>query len=143
MIFCLIIISIIIEKKNEIYILINIECLVYKTISFRFVRRTDFECIDILIRKLIGIGGKEDRINKIIKVNININRHQQDVFFYIIRDHLGYDLILGKLWMIHHNIKITPKANIFFIHSSETKIRINEEGKKRSLNLLEIGVMVF
>ena len=96
MIFHSITIFIIIEKRNKIYILINIKCLIYKTINSRFIKKTDLKYIGILIRKLIGVGGKKGYINKIIKINMDINKYQQDVFFYIIRNHLRYNLILRK-----------------------------------------------
>ena len=73
MIFHLIIVSIIIKRKNEIYTLINIRCLVYEIISSRFIRRAGFKHINILIRKLIKIKGKKDHINKIMKINMDIN----------------------------------------------------------------------
>ena len=96
MIFHLITVSTIIEKKNEVYILINTRYFTYKAISSRFVKKTGLKCIDISIRKLIGIKEKKNHINKIIKINIDIDRYQQDIFFYIIRDYLGYNLIFKK-----------------------------------------------
>ena len=75
MIFHSIIIFIIIEEKNKIYILIDIRCLMYKIISFRFIREIGLEYIDISTRKLIGVGGKKNCINKIVKINIDINRY--------------------------------------------------------------------
>ena len=75
MTFYSIIVSIIIEEKNEIYILINTGCLIYKIISFRFIKKTGFEYIDILIRKLIGIEEKKSCINEIMKVDMDIDRY--------------------------------------------------------------------
>ena len=66
------------------YMLINIDCLVYGAISFIFIRKADLKCISISIRKLIKIERKEGCIDKIIKVEINIDKHKQDVYFYII-----------------------------------------------------------
>ena len=78
-----------------------------------------------------------------MKVDINIKKYQQNIFFYIIRDYLEYNLILRKLWIIYYNIKIALKINIFFIYFSETKIRTNKKRKKRLLNFLKIGITVF
>ena len=88
--------SIIIGLK-KIYILFDLGYLAYGVISSRFIRKTGLECINIPVRKLIDIGGKEGYINKIMKIKIDIDRYQQDIFFYIIKDYLKYDLILGKL----------------------------------------------
>ena len=77
--------------------MINIGYLTYRIISSIFIRKTDFEYINISIKKLIEIEGKEGCINKIIKIEIDIDGHKQDIYFYIIQNHLGYDLILGKL----------------------------------------------
>ena len=76
MIFYFIIMSIIMEGMKIIYILINIGCLVYRIISFIFVREVGFECISIFIKKLIGIGEKEGCINKVVKVEIDIDRYK-------------------------------------------------------------------
>ena len=73
MIFYFIIISIIIEGRNEVYILINTGYLIYETISSRFIRRVGFECIGIPIRKLIEVKKKKSYINKVIKVDMDID----------------------------------------------------------------------
>ena len=45
--------------------------------------------------------------------------------------------------MIHYDIRIILKANIFFIYFSGMRVRINKKGKKRLLNLLEIKTTAF
>ena len=47
----------------------------YRVINSRFIRRADFKHIGIPTRKLIGIEKKKGCINKVIKINININRY--------------------------------------------------------------------
>ena len=49
-----------------------------------FVKKTSLKHINIPTRKLIGIRGKKSRINKIIKVKINIDKHKQNTYFYVI-----------------------------------------------------------
>ena len=72
----LITISIIIEGIKIVHMLINIGYLAYKAISSMFVRKAGLEHINILIRKLIGIGRKEGRIDEIVKVKIDIDKHK-------------------------------------------------------------------
>ena len=84
MIFYLITISIIIEGMKIAYMLIDIGCLAYGAISSIFIRKAGLEHINIPTRKLIGIRGKEGLINKIIKIEINIDKHKQNIYFYII-----------------------------------------------------------
>ena len=79
-----IIISTIIKRIKIIYILINTNCLIYKTISSMFIRKAGLKHINISTRKLIGIGEKKDHINKIIKIKIDIDKHKQNIYFYII-----------------------------------------------------------
>ena len=55
--------------------LIDTGCLVYKMISSWFIKKVDLEHINIPTKKLIGIKGKERKINKIIKAEIDINGH--------------------------------------------------------------------
>ena len=64
--------------------LIDTRCLIYKIISFQFIRKTGLEYINISIKKLIEIKKKEKKINKIVKIEIDIDGHLQDIFFYII-----------------------------------------------------------
>ena len=59
-----------------IYTLINTGCLVYGVINSIFIRKTGFKYINILIRKLIGIRGKEGCIDKIVKVEIDIDKYK-------------------------------------------------------------------
>ena len=136
-------VSIIVEGMKIAHILINTDYLVYKTINSIFVRKAGFKHINILIRKLIKIRKKEGRINKVMKIKIDINGHKQDAYFYIIQNHLKYNLILKKPWIKHHDIKIILKADIFFIHSSKIKIRSNKAGKKRLLKLLKIEITAY
>ena len=143
MIFYSITVSIIIEEIKIVYILINTGYLVYKTISFMFIRKANFEYISIPARKLIGIGGKKGRIDEIVKVEIDIDKYKQDVYFYIIQNYLEYNLILEKPWMEYHDIKIILKTNIFFIYLLRIRIRSNKVKKKRLLKFLEIGVTVY
>ena len=89
-------VSIIVEGMKIAHILINTDYLVYKTINSIFVRKAGFKHINILIRKLIKIRKKEGRINKVMKIKIDINGHKQDAYFYIIQNHLKYNLILKK-----------------------------------------------
>ena len=72
------------EGIKIIYTLINTGYLIYKTISSIFIRKADLEHISISIRKLIGIKGKKGCINEVVKVKIDIDRHKQDIYFYII-----------------------------------------------------------
>ena len=84
MIFYPITISIIIKGIKIAHMLINTGCLVYGVISSIFIRKANFKCISIFIRKLIGIRGKEGRIDEIVKVEIDIDKHKQDTYFYVI-----------------------------------------------------------
>ena len=118
--------------------LIDTGCFVYKMMSFWFIRKADLEHINISIKKLVKIGGKEEKINKIVKAEIDIDGHLQNVFFYIIWDHLEYDFILKKPWINHYNMRITPKISTLFIYSSRIKMMSNEGRKRKSLKFLKL-----
>ena len=45
--------------------------------------------------------------------------------------------------MEYYNIKITLKADTFFIHSSKIRVRSNKARKKRLLKFLKIGTTVY
>ena len=69
-------ISTIIERIKIIYTLINTSYFVYRIISFIFIRKTGLKCINISTRKLIEIKEKEDCINEIMKIEIDINGYK-------------------------------------------------------------------
>ena len=89
-------ISTIIEGIKIAHTLINTDCLAYRAISSMFVRKAGLKHISIPTKKLIKIREKKGRIDKIIKIKIDIDKHKQDVYFYVIQDHLEYNLILRK-----------------------------------------------
>ena len=72
----LITVFIIIKKMKIVYMLINTDCLIYETISSIFIRKADLKHINIPTKKLIGIRGKEGCINKIVKIEIDIDKYK-------------------------------------------------------------------
>ena len=84
MIFHSITIFIIIKEMKIVYMLIDTGCLVYEIINSMFIRKADLECISIPARKLIGIEGKKGCIDKVVKIEIDIDKHKQNIYFYII-----------------------------------------------------------
>ena len=59
-----------------IHTLINTGCLIYGTINSIFIRKTGLKYINIFTKKLIKIRKKENHINKIIKIKINIDKYK-------------------------------------------------------------------
>ena len=53
---------------------------------------------------------EEIYIIKVIHTHLNINTHSKEgAHFYVLSDHLGYDLILGMAWMQHHDSQMEAK----------------------------------
>ena len=97
MIFYPITVSIIIKKIKIVHMLINTGCFVYGAINSIFIKKTGLKHINIPTKKLIKIKKKKSRINKVVKIKININKHKQNIYFYIIQNYLKYNFILKKL----------------------------------------------
>ena len=65
-----------INKIKFTHILINTKYFIYKIINFIFIRKVGFKRINIPTRKLIEIRRREGHINKVVKVEIDIDRHK-------------------------------------------------------------------
>ena len=77
-------VSIIIKRIKITHMLINIDYLAYEVINSIFIKKINFKRINIPVKKLIEIKKKKSHIDEVVKVKININKHKQNIYFYII-----------------------------------------------------------
>ncbi|NES52501.1 hypothetical protein G3565_28970 [Escherichia coli] len=77
--------------------LINTGCLVYRVISKDFVQRHWIKTTPTVPVRMLGITGRGPDITYTVKATIELQGHcEQDLYFYVVQDKLGYNLILGK-----------------------------------------------
>lgn len=80
--------------------LIDSGCLSYGIISKRFAQRHCLTTFLISPRPVRGATGKTKYIMQIVGTSIDIGTYMEgNVFFYVLPDHLGYNLILGLPWL--------------------------------------------
>ncbi|PYH90176.1 hypothetical protein BO71DRAFT_434095 [Aspergillus ellipticus CBS 707.79] len=49
-------------------------------------------------------------ITYIVRVRLDVEIYSEEqVFFYVLKNYLGYDLILGLPWLHHNNARFKPK----------------------------------
>jgi len=70
--------STLINKKTYVHILYNTECLFYEMITSCFVKNYNLQCMKIRPHMIMWFDESSDSsVNKIVIVQININRHQK------------------------------------------------------------------
>ena len=68
----------------------------YGLINSRFTSRYKLQRIRISHRPIIGFSDSVNSwILEVTKININLNRHKEEAFFYVVPNLATYDIILG------------------------------------------------
>jgi len=109
--------------------LIDTGCLTYSIVSSSFTRRNNLTRVKVNRRTVTGIGGETTAVDMAVKLQIDIDGHQEAIWAYEIPGDDEYDLILGRPWMERNKVTIAPAKKSIFIHSSGTRVR-SREGKE-------------
>ena len=98
------IVQALLDYTAEAHILIDSGCLNYEIVNNFFMKKHQLSTIDITSWSAHGVTGEEIYIIKIIHTCLDINTHsKKSAHFYVLSDHLDYDLILEMVWMQHHD----------------------------------------
>ena len=120
MIFLFIIINTLLNRVLYTHILINSECLCFDMMIKKTVEQNKLKQFSVPLQQIIGVMGKSDTINEIMKTHININKHTEICYFYIKNDNLKYNLIFNRLWLNRNDVQIIAKrkGNLFWFYKS-------------------------
>ena len=90
------IVSLIVNKEYSTLTLINSSYLSYGLINSRFTSRHKLQRIRISHRPIVGFSDSVTSwILEVTKIEIDLNGHKEDVFFYVVLNLASYDIILG------------------------------------------------
>ena len=129
----------VIDHVATAYTLIDSGCLSYGAISQRFVRRNGLPTFDITPKLMRGATGGEGKIDRIVRCRIDIEGHsEQGTFLYVIPDHLGYDLILGRPWLNYHDVLMYSKRGRLHVRSTGAKLRDRKRKPLPKLDILQV-----
>ena len=90
------IVSLIVNKECSILALIDSSYLSYGLIDSRFTSRYKLQRIRISHRLIVEFSNSVTSwILEVTKIEIDLNRYKEDVFFYVVLKLASYDIILG------------------------------------------------
>ena len=113
------------------YTLIDTGCLTYGIVSSKFVKKNNLKRTKIARRLITSVNGATSWMEHAIRMQIDIDGHEEEMWAYELDGDKEYDLILGKPWMSRHHVTLAPAKKSIFIHSSHTRVR-SKEGRKPS-----------
>ena len=93
-----------IDYNTTAYTLVDTGYLSYSMISKEFVWKHYLTTLEISPTPIQGATSQIKYIMHIVWTRMDIGTHsEENVFFYILPDNLGYDLILGLPWLNQHD----------------------------------------
>lgn len=117
------VVSTILERHAVARTLVDNGCLSYGAISEKFARKQGLPTFNIALRPMRGVGG-QGTIRQIVRSSLAIGNHfNRTAFFYVIPDHLGYDLILGLPWLKYHDARLELARGRLYLRSLRTRVR--------------------
>ena len=67
---------------------------------------------------------------------------EENAFFYILPDNLGYDLILGLPWLNQHNRQLEAKRERLYLYTTGSRIYWYDKDLQTNLQVLRISASV-
>jgi transposase InsO family protein len=80
-------------------------------------------------REVKGIGGQLSAVTEGVRLRIDIDGHEEDVYLYVSNHEEDFDLILGLPWMRKRGVTLSPAKRSIYIHDSGVRIRSYRESR--------------
>ncbi len=137
--------SMLVNKKLYAHILYNTECLFYEIITSCLTKNHNLQCMKIRSCMIMRFDEPSNSsVNKVVIVQININRHQKSrTFFYIVSKSAFYNLILDLSWMKQNKIILNASRVSFMIEFIETIIQNREASVESEFNYVMMSATFF
>ena len=95
----------------------------YNVISKEFAWKHHLITLEISPTPIQGATSQIEYITHIVWTRMDIGTHsEENVFFYILPDNLGYDLILGLPWLNQHNRQLEAKRGRLYLYTTGSRI---------------------
>lgn len=116
--------------------------LTYGVVSERFAQKSGLTQIEIKPRRIQGATG-DTFITRIVRARLDLDSHSEnDAYFYVMPDKLGYDLILGLPWLNRHDARIEPQRGRLYLRTTGARILRLDKKPPVNLNLAMIPASV-
>ena len=124
--------------------LIDQGCLTWGAVSTKFARRKKLKRTSIHPIQMRGINSAFT-VDTIAWINIDIDGHQEKLAVYVSPDTLGYDLILGRSWLLHNRVTIQDWRDRLHIDTSGTTVLNTSRNHpdNNNTNIREISAAAF
>lgn len=138
--------SVLINKECYASSLIDSGCLSYGLIDSRFARKHKLQRMRIRPRETSGYDGyRGGEITEVATMDISIDGYgQEKAFFYVVpRLAEGYDMILGKPWIIRNDVVYYAKDDLCTIGGPENKVRNQSVWEDQTLDCVSISAVAY
>ena len=128
------------EHTVEAHTLVDCGCLNYGIISEAFAKQHQLPILDITPRPARGVTGEEIQITRVVRTNLDIGTHsEKGAYFYVLPDHLGYDLILGLAWLQHNDSRMEAKRGRLYLRTTGARIYSTRKRTPPPMDIVEIS----
>ena len=144
MIFLFITIDMLLNGVLYAHTLIDSRCLCFSMVTKKTVEQNKLKWFPVPPQQVIGVMGKPDTINEIVKTHINVNKHTKICYFYIKDNNLEYNLILNKSWLNRNDVQIVAKEKAIYFDLTNLYVKSTEGWpKKTTPSIYEVNGMVY
>ena len=124
------IVSLIVNKECSTSALVDSGCSSYGLIDSRFASRHKLQRMRISHRPIVGFSDSVTSwISEVAKIEIDLNGHKEDAFFYVVPSLASYDIILGLPWMKRNDVRLSLKRAYLYIEPF--RIRVSNTSKEK------------
>ena len=112
-----------IDYNTTACILVDTGCLSYGVISKEFAWKHHLTTLEISPTPIQGATGQIKYIMHIVWTRMDMGTHsEENAFFYVLPDNLGYNLILGLPWLNQHNRQLEAKRGRLYLYTTGSRI---------------------
>jgi hypothetical protein len=77
-----------------------------------------------------GVNGKLLEISEVARFSFKMYGYEETAYAYVMDFSFGEDVYLGRGWMDHWDVSVSPAKKSIFIHSKGIRVR-STEGRLR------------
>ena len=119
-------VDLIVNNVANAVALIDCGCLCYALISKRFAYRHRLERFQIPSRMIEGVNGKLSEISEVARFSFKMHGYEETAYAYVMDLSSSEDVYLGRGWMDHRDVSVSPAKKSIFIHSKGIRVRSTE-----------------
>jgi hypothetical protein len=122
--------------------LLDSGCLCYALVSKEFAIRSRLERFAVPPRMIEGINGVLSEIREVVRFEFDLHGHRERAYAYVIDNDMDEEVVLGRGWMNHRDVTMSPAKKSIYIHSKGIRIR-SQEGQAYPNSIKQVSATVF